>query len=458
MKAAWLLAPILLAMIPAPATAQDAPFAKRWPLALEREDSGVYRVVLDDTVYTTTIDPALRDVAVMDADGELQPATLVAHRSLDDTAPATVELPWFPIPPEPASAAAQRWRVVTRTGPDARVQQVETELLEAGTRVPDATDLLIDASQAGAALAWIELEWPSQDEPIDARFVVEYSNDLDTWHPEGTTARMIDLSNQGMRIERRRVELARTGSARYLRLRHVGGQRPLQLSAVRAGLASPLSPPERQWVDVRGRVVVVDGQASAVFAAPGRFPVSAVQVWPQANTVQRWQLESRDRDDARWQAHGPAVVAYRLRDDQGESVSPAITLRAPSRHAQWRLRSDDEIGEAPEIRLGYTPETLVFLSRGEKPYALVAGSARRLRTDAPLDSVLSAQRERYGAAWVASEARLGTPTLLAGAAALEPAREPRRYSHWIMWGVLVLGSLLVAWLAVGLLRAPRRAD
>ncbi|TXK64338.1 DUF3999 family protein [Alkalisalibacterium limincola] len=457
-RPAWLVVPITLAMLAAPAMAEDAAFAKRWPLSVEREDSGVYRVVLDASVYETAIDPALRDVSVMDADGDLQPATLVAHRSLDDTAASTVELPWFPIPPAPASAASQRWRVVTRTGPDARVQQVETEVLEAGTRAPETTDLLIDASQAGAALTWIELDWPPQAEPIDARFVVEHSNDLDDWQPDGTTARLIDLANQGMRIERRRIELSRAGSAPYLRLRHAGGQRPLRISAVRGGLASPLSPPDRQWVELQGRVVEEDGQASVVFTSPGRYPVSAVQVWPRPNTAQRWQLQSRDRDGDRWLTHDTGTVAYRLRDAQGESHSPAITLRSPTRHTQWRLTSDGRIDEAPEIRLGYTPETLVFLSRGEKPYSLVAGSARSYRADAPMDDMLAAQRQRYGADWVASEARLGVPAALAGAAALEPGREPRRYSHWVMWSILVLGSLLVAWLAFGLLRAPRRGQ
>lgn len=453
MKILWLVA---LAGLAAPALAQDAAFAKRWPLSLEREDSGVYRVVLDQDVYETAIDPALRDVAVIDSDGNLQPSTLVSHSARDPEPASTIDLPWFPVPPDPASSGTQRWRVVTRTGPDSRLQHVETEVLDAGSRAPESTDLLIDASQADVALDWIELDWAPQSQAVDARYVLEYSNDLDAWQSTGTTARIIDLTNQGMRIDRRRIEFARGSQSRYLRLRHVGGQRPVQISAVRGGSAPLASSPELQWVTLQGRVVDEEGQASVVYTSPGRFPASAVQVWPQANTVHRWQLESRDRDDARWQVHDPGTVAYRLRDDQGETVSPAIALRSPNRHSQWRLRGTGSVDAVPGIRLGFTPETLVFLSRGDRPYSLVAGSARRQRADAPMDDMLAAQRERYGADWVASEARLGTPLPLAGAAALQPEPQPRRYSHWIMWGVLVLGSALVAWLALGLLRNGRR--
>lgn len=447
--------PIALAVLALPAVAQEAAFAERWPLSLEREESGVYRVTLDRQVYETAIDPGLRDVAIIDADARLLPSTLVATPSLDATQAATINLPWFPIPPEPAATGAQRWRVVTRTGPDARLQHVETEVLDAGTPAPEPTDLLVDASQADAGLAWIELDWAPQSEPVDARFVLEHSDDLDTWHT-GAEIRLIGLANQGMRIDRRRIELPHPSRARYLRLRHVGGERPLQITAVRGQPAPAVSPPNLDWVALQGRLVEEGDRAHVVYESPGRFPVTAVQVLPPANSVQRWWLESREREDGRWRTHDNGTVAYRLRDERGESLSPAIALQAPSRHTQWRLRSAGSIDAVPEIRLGYTPETLVFLARGEPPYSLVAGSARSHRSDAPMDDVLGAQRQRYGGDWVASEARLGASTPMAGATALEPATEPRRYSHWVMWATLVLGSLLVAWLAFGLLQGRTR--
>lgn len=451
-----LLTFVLIALA-TPAAGQQASFAKRWPLLLEREESGIYRILLEEEVYTTSIDPALRDVAVIDSEGHLQPAALVAHAPPGLPTTPMQDLPWFPVPPEPPRSTSQGWRVVAHTGPDARVLQVETQLLEPGTTSPEPTDVLVDASQATPGLDWIELHWEPQQQPIDARYVLETSDDLDQWRATGTPIRLIDLTNQGIRIERRRVDLVPASRSRYLRLRHAGGQRPLRITAVRGGISATTPAPKLRWLTVQGTLSAENGRTSVEFTNPGRIPVGAVQVWPQANSVQRWQLESRDRDEARWQAHGPPTVAYRLRDEHGESVSAPIQLAQPTRRRQWRLSSEGSIDPVPELHLGYTPETLVFLARGKPPYSLVAGSARSRRADAPMDELLAAQRDRHGSDWLAAEAKPGVSVQLAGRSALEPAPPPRSYTHWIMWGILLLGSALVAALALSLLRgAPPR--
>ena len=65
--------------------------------------------------------------------------------------------------------------------------------------------------------------------------------------------------------------------------------------------------------------------------------------------------------------------------------SPPQALEHLNRDHYWRLRASNNDGDAvPTLRLGYRPEVVVFLAQGATPYALLAGSARAQRTEAPL--------------------------------------------------------------------------
>ena len=86
----------LLPLVAFAATRDD--YASQWPLALQREDSGAYRVVLDREVYRQLQSPRLRDLVVVNAQG-----TPVATAVFPADAPlarsgTTVALPWFPLP------------------------------------------------------------------------------------------------------------------------------------------------------------------------------------------------------------------------------------------------------------------------------------------------------------------------------------------------------------------------
>ena len=109
-------------------------------------------------------------------------------------------------------------------------------------------------------------------------------------------------------------------------------------------------------------------------------------------------------------------------------------------------------GVAP---LPFRPEAVVFLAQGAGPYSLAAGSARSQRANAPVAQLLAELRRQRGKDWQPSPAYLGTPSPLAGDAALEPARD---WKSWLLWSVLALGALLVAGFAFSLLRSKVPAD
>jgi hypothetical protein len=102
--------------------------------------------------------------------------------------------------------------------------------------------------------------------------------------------------------------------------------------------------------------------------------------------------------------------------------------------------------------LGYQPASIVFLAQGTPPYVLVAGSADARTTQDAVEPMLAALRARHGAQWAPAVATLGQASPRAGSAAYTPPATPREWKTLTLWGVLVLGALLVGGFAFSLLR------
>jgi len=65
-----------------------------------------------------------------------------------------------------------------------------------------------------------------------------------------------------------------------------------------------------------------------------------------------------------------------------------------------------------------------------------------------------------GTPWQPGEAQLGQRELRAGGDAYQPASElpqPRDWKTWLLWAVLIAGSVIVGGLALSVLRKPTPA-
>jgi hypothetical protein len=148
-------------------------------------------------------------------------------------------------------------------------------------------------------------------------------------------------------------------------------------------------------------------------------------------------------------------VAYQLQETGGSRQSQTQSLAVPTRDRYWKLTAAQGTAmPAPTLRLGYQPEALVFLSQGEAPFSVAAGSVRAARTDAPVGTVIARLREQQGAQWQPALATAeGSAQPLGGDAAVQPVRDWKR---WLLWGLLVLGVLIVGGFAATLLRNNAR--
>ncbi len=229
----------------------------------------------------------------------------------------------------------------------------------------------------------------------------------------------------------------------------------LPLAGVSAELAGPAAAETWQWEALRGREVVENGRTYYQFTLDGRFPMARADVALDANAAAEWTLESRDADDGQWQRRAGPWVAFQVGAGDGDERSAEQSLAGIVRDHQWRLSSRAPVNGVPMLRLGYQPEVMVFLAQGQPPFALVAGSARATRADAPLPQLVDAIRARRGGDWQPANATLGAPAELAGAQALQPLPPRRDWKSWLLWSLLVLGAVVVAGFAASLLRASK---
>lgn len=439
----WLLALPLAALA---ATADD--YAGRWPLTLERADGGAYRVVLDRDVYRQLQSPALRDLVVVNAGGAPVATAVFPPDAPLAQAGGNVALPWFPLPVD-AGATGLDIAAISEVASDGSLRRVE--LRGANADAVGDSGFVIDASRLREPVVALRFAW-SDAQAFDRGYRVSASDDLRRWREIEPDGRLVQLRNGDRRVVEDRIALPGV-RAKYLRLLpNTRQQGPLVLTGVRAELPGQVAAPALQWEELQGRRVEGRDGVHFEYALAGRFPIEAADVVAPGNSTRGWLLESRDGDDSAWRAAAAPWVAYRVDSSEGSSRSPPQPLNRLVRDRQWRLQArSDGAREAPVLRLGYSPEVVLFLAEGQPPFALLAGSARAVRPATPLPQLIDTLRAARGKDWQPAAATLGQREELAGAAALQPGT-PIDWRRWLLWGLLLGGALLVAGFAASLLR------
>ena len=144
------------------------------------------------------------------------------------------------------------------------------------------------------------------------------------------------------------------------------------------------------------------------------------------------------------------TAAYRLRRDGEEVTSPEVAIIS-SGERYWLLRVDQKGGGvgtgAPVINIGWVPQRLVLAARGAGPFQLAYGNRSAKPASYSITSLIPGYRT--DTEFKVKVASLGDQVTLAGAARLG---EPIDYKKWSLWASLILGVLVLGWMAYRLSR------
>ncbi len=448
-----------LALLPMGARAAED-FARQWPLQLPSTEAGAYRVPLDASVYAAAHWRDLRDVRVIDADG--RPVASAVHAAATPVSGPlrSVELQWFALPVAAANAGDDLSVVVERdtTG---KVVSIRNSVARDGTAGAADPVWLIDLGDDAGKLRALHVAWADPGATLDLGYRLEGSDDLRGWQVVDPQVRLVQLNNQGRALRNNTVRVE-TG-LRYLRLVPLQRSGAPALQGLRGDLLDVRDSGDWQWLALKA---AADGNArdGYRYTLQGRLPVQRLDVVMPANSAVSWSVFSRDPDrpgaDGRtpdWQLLTDGWNAWSLSEGGQQQRSAPLETSGIISDRQWRLLAEPGAvpAEAPLLRLGYRPGSVVFLAQGRAPYLLVAGSANVGDAQAALDPMLDALRARNGAQWQPALAALGEGAARAGDAAYQPATPPRDWKNVLLWVVLVLGALAVAGFAISLLRSSR---
>jgi hypothetical protein len=304
------------------------------------------------------------------------------------------------------------------------------------------------------AIRAIQLQWASESKGFIHQLRLEQSDDLSRWRPLVSAAVMADLGYSGERLIKREIELPKK-TARYIRLTRVDGESPIELTAVDRVIKgrSVIQP-----TSIHNITTIQRGEQPGDyrFELPGRLPVTGMNVIPgEQNTLVRVSLYSRADEQAAWTRRSSGRV-YRLQVNETPFEQTTLTLNRTS-DRYWKLTVDQVgggLGEVlPTIRVNWLPHQLQFAARGEGPYLLAYGSARAKPAQAAslLNGFTALEQEQL----VSQSIAVGEPLALGGLAALTVERS-YDWKQWSLWGVLILATLLLGWMAWSTLRQMNR--
>lgn len=462
-----MLSLLLFALAGAASAQSPGDFAWQWPVEASG-GGGAHALVLGQEVYARISRADLRDLAVFNADG--QPVPFAPLPWPQTTLSLRTQLDWLRLPVVPGRAGGSLSLRIARD-PEGTVRDLQLDS-NAAAATTTSTDLLLDLGERPEPVSSLLLTLAEDaTRPVNLRVNVLASDDLANWRLLADDLALVALVENGLRIERTRLDFASSQGGRYLRLAlREGEDWPALARIERERREAGPGQPGLRTITLEGTPVAnVPGLFE--YRSPGPMPVTRVDVALAAgNTVAGVEVQSGDdADDAdgaaargagregapQWSGVA-AFTAFRLGTGDAEVRHLPADVDGV-RDRLWRVRTTPALAHAPALKLSYRPDRFVLLAQGPQPYRLLAGSARATRPDYPVQAALAALGAARTPGWQPPVATLGEGTLAAGDAALRSDQGPD-WRRWLLWSVLVIGALLVLVVSLRVLRHPAPAD
>jgi hypothetical protein len=213
--------------------------------------------------------------------------------------------------------------------------------------------------------------------------------------------------------------------------------------------AESLAAPERATLEVWGEPDPVNAN-DYLFDLAAHAPVSRVNVvLPDVNTTVGAELSSRRTAKEPWRFVTRAGF-YRLKTADAEQQNAPLEVGVDE-DRYWRARITNSAGPPPEplrLHVEWVPNEITFLAQGQGPFLLAYGNSTATRAEADLSQIPATVQ--VAAAAVGSRRVLGGSTRLVG----KPAAFP--WMRAVLWSVLLLAVVLLAWMAYRLANEPGR--
>jgi hypothetical protein len=423
-----------------------------WGRALATtEDSPWYRVNLPAEVYQQSAWPDLRDLRVFNHQGERVPFSLEAQKQAPTTA-NTTDLRIFPLsasPVEPMNSDDVQGERVWLRSPNGYEIKLEGERIEGIGQsyllaLPEKASDTMSVSQ-------LQLGWDKPMVNWQGKASLYYSTDMREWGLLQKDAPLMDIASGSDRLTLNKINASLTMSTegpRYLLL--VFDTPKLPVTLTRATVV------ENVQENVAENVSLV-GWANRISADEAQYqwsqpqPLSALSIKLEDEGVLPVELAWRATAEDKWQPLTKDVL-FHLNDQVSDDIAIPGHLIQGIRLTTVNAHLPDMLPQVSGLR---ESQRLIFNAQGSGPFILAWGNKAATQAAIPLDSLIPAGLRAQHAPENLPDAVAHERIKLGGESRLSAVSPADRQSQWqtlLVWGVLVLGVLALAWMALRIWR------
>jgi hypothetical protein len=400
--------------------AQVAPDGFAGRLSLSAKPGEPAFLEIPECVYVHAQTGDLRDLCVFDAQGLPVPFLLLAPEQVSET-PEPLAVPfflWTPVSgtaPEKTDieidASGAVLRVKGSVSSSAALQNTKTYLVDLSAVTEDAASLVFDFSGA---------------EAFNTACTVEYSDDLSRWQSFGTRETLARYGND--RINR--LSHAVPPKARYV-LVHFEGEAPA-LHTVTVHFKSVAR--FQKTYESRFAGVKSSDSRSVLFTGIGALPLVSVNFALEQADALPVDISIRHDPEGPWlRITAGMIFRYRTNGVMTQNDPFPVSSRAP----EWRLDAKGYVfTSAPDMVVSWAPNGLVFLARGDGPWALAYGNA------------VYRMPETSALHFTESVSLLPRAVVIGEETYAPPVLHAEGERTWLLWAVLIAAAALLTGMAV----------
>lgn len=408
--------------------------------------ASLWKIWLPEDVYLKVTRPDLGDIRVFDSSGQIVPHMLRSPRATIKEPPKPSSLPIFPLyEGDEKISAGHSLRIITDNN-GAVVNVIRQSIPADKNNVISA--YLIDATKIQHKPDKLILDWESRKETgFSVNVNVDVSNNLSAWHRLINNATLADLHFGDHQLYHREISLP-VRAYKYLRISWPKTLREVKLKGSIVTFPSIEQPPQRHWLKITG-VKNTELPGSYDFDTKGNWPVDQARIiLPSQNILINVELASRPDEKFVWYRKHLGLFHKLLKEDGTMLMSPPATFGITN-DRYWRLI---EIGDGnvfdkytPVLELGWIPHVLTFVAQGEPPFVIAYGSGAvqplKQTPDSLIHTIYDTKQQ------VSIKTATTSPAYtLGGAEKLQPPPEPLPWRKWLLWFVMIMGAVLLAWM------------
>jgi len=444
------LIPVLFLFVCSPLwAASKSDFAYGYSLEVDG-DGAIYSLYLNEDIYKGITQADRADVRVFNSQGIAVPHYIRRNEQYTQKRESSenIDPPFFPLYRDEQPLVQGKQNIHITTNDQGSIIDINYGNQDPQTRI--LAGYIIDTSGLDMAPDKLILKWPADQGGFVSALQLEKSNDLTQWQEIVSRATISDLQYGQHKLVQNEIDLP-VRKAKYLRLNWQGRHMPV---LEKITLAFPdtytVEAQPRQWSEYAAQRV--DARTHTYyFDTSSLLPIDRIRVvLPQRNTLVRAHIESASSEQGPWTSRYSGLL-YDLQQE-GEQLRNPDIYPAINTHRYWRIHIQEETGQLggePVLQFGWIPEQLLFIAQGEAPFTLTYGSGRVAQSSLTLSQLLGGQSRQQQDRLI-KPAHLGARMEFGDASRLQPAKPPTDWKRYVLWGVLVAGVLLLAFMVLRL--------